>query len=160
MGLRCTPSYTVIGDTTMSTKTTTQTRDSLVQMFLDATSGEVHGEGRLVTRDAGEHSVELIAYGWNKVAEYNEATDTVTVYAGHAGNVSKTLTRYVNLVHEMAAKNENRTVNIIADAAPNVGRPPAEAAQFIDNYRSFEGKPSSVEKWATAVVDRAVSRTL
>jgi len=135
-------------------------RDSLVQMFLDASAGEVYGQGRLVTQDEGEGRVSLIAYGWNKIAEYDERTDTVTVYAGHAGNVSKTVTRYVNLVHEIAGKRESRTVNVLADAAPNVARPPAESAQFIDNYRSFSGSPSSVEEWATAVVNRALRRTL
>jgi len=138
----------------------TTTRDSLVQMFLDATEGEVYGDGRLVTQSSGENSVELVAYGWNKIAEYNEETDTVTVFAGHAGNVSKTVTRYVNLVHEMAGKRQSRTVNVLVDAAPNVARPPAQSAQFIDNYRSFHGKPSSVEEWATTTVNRALRRTL
>ena len=150
-----------LNDTTMNANyTTQQTRDSLIQMFLDASAGEVYGDGRLVTREAGENTVELVAYGWNKVAEYDESTDTVTLFAGHAGNVSKTLTRYVNLVHEMAGKRESRTVNVLADSAPNVSRPPAEAAQFIANYRSFSGTPSSVEQWATATVNRALRRTL
>lgn len=146
--------------TTMEATTTTTNRDSIVQMFLDATSGESYAKGRLVTREAGENRVELIAYGWNKIAEYDESTDTVTLFAGHAGNVSKTVTRYVNLVHEIAGKRQSRTVNVLADAAPNVGRPPAESAQFIANYRSFSGEPSSVEEWATAVVERALQRIL
>lgn len=141
---------------TMSVNFTTTQRDSLIQMFLDASSAEAYGNGRLVTRESGENSVELIAYGWNKIAEYNESTDTVTVFAGHAGNISPTVTRYVNLVHEMAGKRETRTVNVLADVAPNVARPPAQSAQFIENYRSFSGEPSSVEEWATATVDRAV----
>jgi hypothetical protein len=126
-------------------------------MFLDATAGETYNEGRLATRQSGENTVELIAYGWNKIAEYNEATDTVTVFAGHSENVSKTVTRYVNLVHEIAGKRQSRTVNVLADAAPNVGRPPAQSAQFIDNYKSFSGSDSSVESWASRTVDNAVS---
>ena len=140
--------------------TTELNRDSLIQMFLDGTSGEVYGDGRLITQDEGEGVTSLIAYGWNKVAEYDEQTDTVTVFAGHAGNISKTVTRYVNLVHEMGGKRETRPVNVLADAAPNVGRPPAEAAQFIGNYRSFEGKPSSLDEWATEKVNRTLRRLL
>lgn len=144
----------------MNATYTTTNRDSLIQMFLDGTSGEVYGDGRLVTQDEGEGVTSLIAYGWNKVAEYDESTDTVTVFAGHAGNISKTVTRYVNLVHEMGGKRQTRTVNVLADSAPNVGRPPAEAAQFIGNYRSFHGEPSSVEEWATATVNRALRAML
>jgi len=139
---------------------TSTTRDSFVQMFLDATARETYNEGRLATRQSGENTVELIAYGWNKIAEYNEATDTVTVFAGHSENVSKTVTRYVNLVHEMAGKRQSRTVNVLADAAPNVGRPPAQSAQFIDNYKSFSGSDSSVESWATRTVERGVTAAI
>ena len=145
---------------TMYANYTNTNRDSLIQMFLDASADEVYDNGRLVTQQSGESTVELIAYGWNKIAEYDEATDTVTVFACHAGNISKTVTRYVNLVHEMAGKRETRTVNVLADAAPNVGRPPAEAAQFIGNYRSFEGKPSSLDEWATEKVNRTLRRLL
>ena len=167
MGLRYVPSYNVmrrqerpLDKPTMYANYTNTNRDSLIQMFLDASADEVYGDGRLVTQQSGENTVELIAYGWNKIAEYDEATDTVTVFAGHAGNISKTVTRYVNLVHEMAGKRETRTVNVLADAAPNVGRPPAEAAQFIGNYRSFEGKPSSLDEWATEKVNRTLRRLL
>lgn len=135
--------------------TTVRNRDSLIQMFLDGTSGEVYADGRLVTRET-EPGVELIAYGWNKIAEYNAETDSVTIFAGHAGNISKTVTGYVNLVHEIAGKRETRSVNLLADAAPNVGRPPAEAAQFIGNYRSFSRSPSSVEEWATHKIETAL----
>lgn len=135
--------------------TTVRNRDSLIQMFLDGTSGEVYNEGRLVTRET-ENGVELIAYGWNKIAEYNTESDTVTIFAGHAGNISRTVTRYVNLVNEIAGKRETRSVNLLADAAPNTGRPPAEAARFISNYKSFSGSDSSVEAWARRQVDSAV----
>ena len=126
-----------LNDTTMNANyTTQQTRDSLIQMFLDASAGEVYGDGRLVTREAGENTVELVAYGWNKVAEYDESTDTVTLFAGHAGNVSKTLTRYVNLVHEMAGKRESRTVNVLADSAPNVSHTSPSIASTSWSERS------------------------
>lgn len=144
----------------MNATTTTKKRDSLIQMFLDATSGEVYAEGRLVTRDEGEGVTSLIAYGWNKIAEYDERSDTVTIFAGHAGNVSKTVTEYVNKTREIAGLRESRRVNTLVDAAPNVARPPAESVQFIDNYRAFSGSPSSVEEWATATVERSVSNAI
>lgn len=149
-----------LNDSTMNATTTTQNRDSLIQMFLDATDGEVYADGRLVTRSSGESTTELVAYGWNKIAEYDERTDTVTVFAGHAGNVSKTVTEYVNKVREIAGLRETRRVNALVDAAPNVARPPAESVQFIDNYRSFSGNPSSVEEWATRTVERSVTQAI
>jgi hypothetical protein len=62
----------------------------------------------------------------------------------------------VNLVRELAALRENRRRNVLADAAPNVARPPAESVQFINNYRSFDANPSSVEQWATEKVNTAI----
>jgi hypothetical protein len=148
---------TPLNDSTMNANTTTENRETLIQMFLDGSSNEVYADGRLITRESGESTVELIAYGWNKIAEYNESTDTVTLFAGHAGNVSKAVTEYVNLVDSISAERESRTLNKILEAAPNVARPPAESAQFIDNYRSFDGNPSSVEEWATDTVERSIS---
>lgn len=140
----------------MNVNNTTIARDSLIQMFLDATAGETYNQGRLATRQSGENTVELIAYGWNKIAEYNEETDSVTIFAGHSGNISQTVTRYVNLVREIAGKRQTHTVNVLIDAAPNVARPP-ESVQFIDNYVSFSGSKSPVEQWAQASVDDSVS---
>lgn len=140
--------------------TTTENRDSIIQMFLDATEGEVYADGRLVTRSSGEGTTELVAYGWNKIAEYDERTDTVTVFAGHAGNVSKTVTEYVHKVREMAGLRKTRRVNALVDVAPNVARPPAESVQFIDNYRAFGENPSSVEKWATRTVENSVTNAV
>lgn len=138
--------------------TTVRNRDSTIQMFVDGTAGEVYAEGRLVTRSSGEHTTELIAYGWNKIAEYDERSDTVTVYGGHAENISPTVTRYINLVKEIAGKRRSRRVSLLADSAPNVARPPAESVQFIENYRSFDNNPSSVEEWATERVEASVNQ--
>lgn len=137
--------------------TTTMYRDNLIQMFLDGTRNEVYADGRLITRESEENTVELIAYGWNKIAEYDENTDTVTLYTGHAGNVGQTVTTYVEKVKEIAGKRKNRTLSPAIGAAPNVAEPPAESVRFIDNYRHFSDNPSSVEEWATEQVERAVS---
>ncbi len=142
---------------TMSETFTNADRDSLIQMFLDATDGETYGDGRLITRSTGEHTTELIAYGWNKIAEYNESIDTVTVHAGHAGNVSQTVTRYVNLVREIGAKRRTTRVNTLADSAPNVsGNIPSDSTQFIGNYKDYEGSDSSLDEWARSTVDADV----
>jgi pullulanase/glycogen debranching enzyme len=136
--------------------TTTQTRAQMFEMFLDATDDEVWSEGRLATRDEGEGVTSLIAYGWNKIAEYDESTNEVTIFAGHIGQVSDTVSGYVNGLEEVAEDYESRTISRI-DEAPNVARPPAESVQFIDNYRSFSGEPSSIEEWATETVENAIS---
>jgi hypothetical protein len=59
--------------------TTTMNRANLIEMFLDGTAGEVYAQGRLVTQDEGEGVVSLIAYGWNKIAEYDETEQSVTI---------------------------------------------------------------------------------
>jgi len=61
---------------------------------------------------------------------------------------------------EMVDEREHRSVQELVTAAPNVARPPAEAAQFIDNYKSFSGSDSNVESWASEVVERSVSSAL
>jgi len=157
-GLYVCLSYKVIQrKLTMMEITTTQKRDSLIEMFLDSTEGEAYNFGRLFTRSAGENTTELIAYGWNKIAEYNSSTDNVTVYGGHVDNISETVDRYVKRTYESADEREGRTVNLIMDAAPNVGeRPPAESAQFINQYKSFSGSDSPVESWASEKVNKAV----
>lgn len=155
----CRPS-TNTGKIPMNANYTTK-RDSLIQMFLDASDDEVYADGRLYTRRTGENTVELIAYLRHKIAEYDESTNTVTIFAGHEGNVSPTVTKYVRLVREMAGVRESRTMNVLLSAAPNVGdRPPAEAAKFINNYKSFSGSDSSVERWATETVNKALRELL
>jgi hypothetical protein len=136
----------------------TTSRESLIQMFLDAAPNESYNEGRLVTRQSGESTVELIAYGWNKLAEYNETTDTVTLFGGHVENISETVDDYAKAVFDTAQNRESRTINVVVDAAPNVAEPPAESVRFINNYKSFSGSDSPVESWASETVDRAVNR--
>jgi hypothetical protein len=138
----------------------TNSRDDVLEMFLDGTEDEVYGSGRLYTRESGEGSVELIAYGWNKLAEYNESTGDVRIFFGHRGNISETVDGYLDDLSDMAEERDHRSVQELLTAAPNVGRPPAEAAQFIDNYKSFSGSDSNVESWASEVVERSVSSAL
>jgi hypothetical protein len=136
----------------------TTSRESLIQMFLDGSANESYNEGRLVTRQSGESTIALIAYGWNKIAEYNATTDTITLFGGHVGNISKTVDGYCKSVFDTAQNRESRTINVVVDAAPNVSEPPAESVRFINNYKSFSGSDSPVESWASETVDRAVSR--
>lgn len=140
----------------MNVAHTSTKRDSLLEMFLDQTAGEAYGNGRLVTRQEDEHTISLIAYGWNKLAEFDTEANTVTIFAGHSENISPTVTEYINDLSEMAKERESFSVNMLMDAAPNVSRPPAESIQFIENYKSFSGSDSSVESWATEKVNQAV----
>jgi len=156
----CLPFHNMETTTMSDNNTTVRNRDSLIQMFLDATAGEIYGNGRLAVRDEGEGRVSLIAYGWNKIAEYDSRENHVTLFAGHSNNISQTVTRYVNLVHEMAAKRKTRTITVLADSAPNVARPPAGAAQYIGSYVEFEGSDTSLEQKARRDVDAALERAV
>jgi len=138
----------------------TNSRDDVLEMFLDGTEDEVYGSGRLYTRQSDEGALELIAYGWNKIAEYDESTGDVRIFFGHYNNISDTVDGYLDDLSEMVDEREHRSVQELVTAAPNVARPPAEAAQFIDNYKSFSGSDSPVESWASEVVEKSVSSAL
>lgn len=140
-------------------KTTTRKRDSLIQMFLDGTADEVYADGRLKTRQSGD-TIELIAYHREKIAEYHEASGQVTVFAGHHGNVSQTVTRYVSRVVNLAGERNGREV-ILTELAPNTRlQPAAEAAQFIGEYVGFGRPMSDAERKAVDTVNRNLRRLL
>jgi len=118
------------------------TKANLLDMFLDRTTGEAYSEGRLVTRADENGSVALIAYGWLKVAEYNESREAVTVFTGHKSLRSRTVTGYLNDVVSRA-ESRDRSV-ILSGESPTVDKPNS-GVRFIGNYVSFDGNRSSVE---------------
>jgi len=112
-------------------------------MFLDRTTGEVYSHGRLTTTESDNGNVSLIAYGWLKIAEYNESRGVVTVFTGHASIESKTVVQYLN---EVADRAEDRGRDLVLSGeSPEVGRP-NDGVQFIGNYISMSGRKSAVEK--------------
>lgn len=158
--LWCVLSYTVIGKTTMTEETTTtKVRDSLINMFLDNTEGEVYAQGRLKTVRNGD-TLSLIAYHREKIAEYDEPTGTVTVFAGHHGNVSQTVNRYISRVVKIAGRRNDRQV-ILTELSPNVRmRPVATAARNIGQYVRFGGELSPAEKREVREVNKALKAEL
>lgn len=145
----------------MTNPTTTRTRDTLIEMFLDGTAGEVYADGRLATVENEIHGgVDLIAFGKYRLATYNEHTDIVRVFTGHYGVWSKTVSRYLTFIQKVADNHVGeRNVVESPNRAPvlsgHVGEV-AEAAQYIDNYiRSYEGM-SAVEKNAYETVNAAL----
>lgn len=117
------------------------TKTTLLDMFLDRTTDENSRENRLVTRETENGNAALIAYGWLKLAEYNESREAVTVFTGHQSLRSTTVSRYLNNV--MSRAEERGRDVIVSGESPTVDRPNA-GAKYIGNYVSF-GNRSPVE---------------
>ena len=97
---------------------------------------------RRVTRE----SVQLISYHRELIAEYHEASGRVTVFAGHHGNVSKTVNTYISRVVKLAGERKDREV-ILTELSPNVRmRPVAVSAENIGNDVGRGRELSGAEK--------------
>lgn len=130
------------------------TKSTLLDMFLDRTPGETTKNNRLLTRENDAGNVELIAYGWLKLAEYNESREAVTVFTGHKALRSRTVSRHLNSVVSQA-NDRNRDV-ILSGESPTVDTP-NEGVPFIGNYVSFDGAHSPVESQAVDTVIESLS---
>jgi hypothetical protein len=126
-------------------------RQTMLEMFTDATPGETYQHNRLITQESDNGTVELIGYGWLKIAEYDESNNHVTVFTGHRSLESKTVGEWLNEVVRVA-ENRGRTVSL-QDDSPKDGQP-NDGTKFINNYISFKASKSAVEKDAqNEVVD-------
>jgi len=125
------------------------TKANLLDMFLDRTTGEAYSDNRLTTRESENGNVALIAYGWLKVAEYNESREAVTVFTGHKSLRSRTVTGYLNDVVSRA-ESRGRSV-ILSGESPTVDKP-NPGVRFIGNYVSMDGAHSGVEADAVTEV--------
>jgi hypothetical protein len=130
-----------------------KTLTTMLEMFLDNTAGETYGDNRLVTRENDAGDVTLVAYGWLKVAAYNEDRDAVTVFTGHQALQSKTVNRWTNEV--VNAANERGRSVIISGESPTVDTP-NDGVKYIDNYISMTGTYSDVEADAKAEVEASL----
>ena len=124
-------------------------RKAMLEMFVDNTAGETYSENRLVSREAENGNVSLVAYGWLKLAEYNESREAVTVFTGHKSLRSRVITRWLNQVVSVA-ESRDRSV-ILSGESPTVDTP-NEGTRFIGNYVSMDGDHSSVEEEAVNTV--------
>ena len=129
-------------------RNTTRDKEAMLEMFTDATGGESYADNRLVTQETDSGNVALVAYGWLKLAEYNERREAVTVFTGHKSLRSTVVTRYLNNVISVAQ--ERREV-ILSGESPTVNRP-NEGAKYIGSYVDFSTKLSSVEEKAVDTV--------
>lgn len=130
------------------------TKPTLLEMFLDRTAGESTRQNRLLTRENDAGNVELIAYGWLKLAEYNESREAVTVFTGHKSLRSVTISRHLNDV--VSEANDRGRDVILSGESPTVNTP-NEGARFIGNYVSFNGSHSPVESRAVNTVIDSLS---
>jgi hypothetical protein len=124
--------------------------DAMLDMFVDNTAGETFNRNRLVTVNDGDNTA-LIAYGWLKIAEYNESRNAVTVFTGHKSLGSRTVSRWLNQVVQKA-EDRGRDV-ILSGESPNEN-PPNDGTKYIGEYVSFTSQHSDVERNAiNEVVD-------
>lgn len=126
----------------------TRSKKALLEKFTDNTAGECYNRGRLTTRETESGNVALIAYGWLKLAEYNERRNAVTVFTGHKSLGSTILSRYINDVRRVAQ--ERRDV-ILSGQSPTIDTP-NEGVKYIGSYVNFTGNMSSVEQKAVRTV--------
>lgn len=140
----------------MNDSTTTLVRDSLITMFLDNTEDEVYAQGRLKTRRNSDGTLSLIAYHREVIAEYDEESGRVTVFAGHHGNVSQTVDRYISRVVKLGGQRNGRNV-ILTETAPTARRQPvSRSAQFIGEYVGHGRPQSPAERKAVRTVNESL----
>jgi hypothetical protein len=129
-------------------------------MFLDATPNEVYADGRLKTEPT-ENGVQLIAYNQHILAEVNRAADEITLFTGHYGQQSQSVSRYVHFLGKLLNERENFAVTVIGERAPNVSNSwVPDSAQYIGAYISGYDNMSAVERQAYNTVNDALRRTL
>lgn len=122
----------------------------MLEMFADSTVGESYHHGRLITEETDSGNVALVAYGWMKIAEYDETEGQVTAFFGHKSVESRTISRWLNRVVEQVG--QRRDVNISPES-PTV-RSPNDGVEFIGEYIGDWNDKSPVEEKAEkAVID-------
>jgi len=122
------------------------TKRNLLDMFLDRTAAESTLENRLTTRETESGNVALIAYGWLKVAEYNESR--------HKSLRSRTVSGYLN---DVVSRAESRGRDVILSGESPTVDTPNEGTRYINGYVSFSGDRSDVEADAVATVRDSLS---
>ena len=135
--------------------TTTNSTESIIEMFLDGTANEVYAQGRLATVPT-ENGVRLVAYGNEVLADIRG--NEVTLYTGHHGTVSRTVTSYIKQIGSLLNDVENREVTVHENQSPTlgIGARASRSAQFINAYVDFRTELSDVEERAVNQVERAI----
>lgn len=141
------------------TYTTTNTVRTLIEMFIDGTSGEVYNSGRLATVPT-ENGVRLVAYGNEVLAEVREKK--VILFTGHHGEVSKTVTGYIKTLGSALNDFEEREVEVRPNESPTlgIGARASKSAQYIGSYYPFNRDPSNVDQMAAKEVRSALQERM
>jgi hypothetical protein len=121
------------------------TKSQAISSFLRGNDDVTYSQQRLTTQETDSGSVELIAYGWIKLAEYHPSNGTLTLFTGHTAIGSQTVSRYLNDVAEIAKENGKRV--ILSGESPVEGQP-NDGVKYIGDYVSMDGKRSPVERMA------------
>lgn len=136
--------------------TTTNKRNQLLEMFLDASGREAYAQGRLKTRRT-EDGVELVAYHEHVLARVNIATDEITLFTGHYGAHSETVDKYISALGRLLNLREGFSVNVLEGHAPTTGHGyVAESGQYIGEYVNPWGQQSPAERNIVQSVNEAL----
>lgn len=130
-----------------------RTNREIIEKFVDRTPGENTIGNRLRTVEAENGDVLLVGHQWNTLARYNEERGVVTVFTGHHNVDSRTTSRYLNRVAEIA---EARGRDVVLSGESPIFDTPTEATQYINNYVG-SGPLSPVERDAVAHVYDALT---
>jgi len=137
------------------THTTTNSPETLIEMFIDGTPNEVYENGRLATVPT-ENGVQLVAYGNEVLAEVRG--NRVILYTGHHQTVSKTVTGYIKDLGSLLNDFDNRDVQANGDESPTlgIGARASRSAQYISSYINWHTTLSAVEEKARNEVNKAL----
>lgn len=139
---------------------TTNRRNALLEMFLDATPREAYANGRLKTVPT-ENGVQLVAYHEHVLAHVNRGADEITLYTGHHRAHSTTVTRYVHELGKLLNSREGFDVTVLDGYAPTTGYGRVStAAQYIGEYIGRWNDTSAAEDNILDEVNRSLDRHL
>jgi peptidoglycan/xylan/chitin deacetylase (PgdA/CDA1 family) len=133
-------------------------RRNFIESFLNnPRAGMKYGRCRMFTRQSPDgEGYQLIAYGHEVLAEVDHGR--VELFAGHYGEVSRTVSDYLRIFGSVLSNTEGFTVTSHETLAPNtgIGNRLSQAAQYIDSYIApFTDDFSAVEQDARQEVVEA-----
>ena len=129
------------------------TKAQAISSFLQGNGDVTYSQQRLTTQETENGSVELIAYGWIKLAEYHPSNGTLTVFTGHTAIGSQTVSRYLNNVAKIAKESGKRVV--LSGESPVDGQP-NDGVKYVGDYVSMDGNRSPVERMAVSHVIESI----
>jgi len=141
--------------------TTTCKRRRMVRKFLNAESGVVFNQGRMVSVETDE-GIVLASYANEVIARISEDGSDVELFTGHHSQVSKTTTEHIKVLGSVLSNTEGKSVSVYKRAPTlGIGARASRSAQYINNFvGSFDGGFSPVELDAREEVEDALQERL